>query len=158
LLKIDPNEQVSVKRRDDARAQYIYATWIGNERALESVWKLFPPEESEINSYYANLAKERLAEVFLEGDLPEKALPIYSELAKLQEPQFHIHGIAGQAICHDRLGDTQLAAEKLAEYVSTQPADPRQAIELPGRMDNDIRELMLKYRPGGDAEAADSSS
>ncbi|MEQ8791206.1 MAG: protein kinase [Pirellulaceae bacterium] len=145
LLQVDERKLAKVPQMESPQAQYVYASWVGNERAWRSVWEYFRPDASPENAYYANLAKERLAEMHLQDDAPERALEIYKELAGLPETeeQFRMHGIAGQAICYNRLGETNEAAEKLAQVVAKRDLLTRDQREQ-------IDRLMEQYKRGGE--------
>jgi serine/threonine protein kinase len=151
LLQVDQQNIAKAPRQNSAREQYVYASWVDNERAWRSVWENFPPQQSPENAYYTNLAKERLAELHLQHDAPQRALELYNELAALgdTEEQFRTHGLAGQAICYDRLGNSDKAADKLAQVVGKRELLTRDLREQ-------IERLMKLYRRGGEEDAGDS--
>jgi hypothetical protein len=76
---------------------------------------------------------------------------LYDELAALgdTEEQFRTHGLAGQAICYDRLGNLDKAADKLAQVVGKRELLTRDLREQ-------IERLMELYQRGGEEDAGDS--
>jgi serine/threonine-protein kinase len=161
-LSIAPQKLPKIENMGSAQKQYLYAAWIGTERAFRSVAQYYPPDQSEINRYYANLAKERLAELYLR-ESPELALLVYDELAALDETeeQFRVRGIAGQAICYARMDDREKVKDRLQWML-----DPRQLERVPIRwtldpkvgqhltfdMRSEIERLIREFRPANGNE------
>ena len=149
-LKVDPQQLPKIERRESPESQYAYAMFLGSERGWRSVWQHFPPELSAKNAYYTNRAKERLAELYLREDQPDLALQLYEELEALHETEeeFRLRGVAGQAICYDRLKD----AENTRKYLS-QLLDPEKRRRLLNdETRRDIERLLDRYRPAGQAD------
>ncbi len=119
LLAIDPAELPAIEEMESARLQYFHASFLNTEQAWKSVEEFFPPEQDLQNKYYARLAKQRLAELYLRDDDLDQALVIFDELASLEqtETQFRTFGMAGQVIVYHRQGERGKVAELLPRII-----------------------------------------
>jgi serine/threonine-protein kinase len=113
LLTYDPAALPPIPQLENARAQFFYAdSVLQTEDAYRSVEKYFPED-----ARYVNLAKRRLARMYLhEGDW-DAAWVTYTELANLPdtEVQYRAIGLAGQLAVYLKRGDTVRASAKLRE-------------------------------------------
>jgi serine/threonine-protein kinase len=147
-LHVDAEELPKVENMQSPRAQYMYALLLGTERGWKSVAQYYPPDRDANNFYYANLAKERLAELYLREGETALALRLYVELAGLGEAEetFRTRGIAGQAICYARLGDDDKAKARLGQVMDR---DKRRL--LTNDTQAEIDRLIRKYQaPAGE--------
>ena len=120
LLALATNERPpKVKRFESARDQYSYAQMAAHDQedAWNAVAQEFPPGESAENLRYSRLAMKGLAAYYLSNNRLQEALGLYQQLAKVEpsERDFHLVGIAGEAIVYDRLGEKNKVVERLVE-------------------------------------------
>ncbi len=122
-----------VEPRESVESQFVYASFLNTEAGWQAVWKNFPPEESQTNTYYARRAKQQLSRLYVERNELEKAERLLGELANLDpaEEQFRAFGLAGQAIVYALQGRTEEAKKKLASaYPLREQLDPQMRDEI----------------------------
>lgn len=111
FLLASPEPATGVTRLDDAQKQYRYALLAGdNEAAWRAVFE-YHGEDTE----YAPLARQQLAELYLQRGQFDLALPLFEQLAKRSERQYRTFGLTGQAVIHFMQGDNDLLAMNLLE-------------------------------------------
>jgi serine/threonine-protein kinase len=145
LLRLGPDQQLpGIQRMPTIEEQIWYAGRKNTKEAWESVWKYFPPNDPEgHNNPYIWRAQKNLARLYRDHGDFELALEIYKELAALDptEKEFRAVGLAGQAICYERLGDNDELAQvwsdawKLNDELDTQMRNALRSIgpeEIPG--------------------------
>ncbi len=114
LLAVSPEDVPEVERQPTVQDQYFQATMLRTEDAWMSLNRYFPAEKSEQNRYYAYRAKQRLAELYLNGGDLDQAMRLYTELATAAQAElrFRAFGLVGQITVHRRRDETELAREK----------------------------------------------
>lgn len=88
------------EKQPTVQLQYLVATGINTPEALQEIAKLFPPEDSANNRYYALLAEQRLAEYYLDRFDWRRAMECFEKLSKANNPAdrgFQAYGYAGLA-------------------------------------------------------------
>lgn len=140
LLAIQDDQRPAVEKMKSARAQLAHAIFLNTEKAYESVWTYFPPEQSPENRLEMWKAKRRLGELHLrDGDL-ERALAAFTELADLDEVEepYHWLGLAGQSIIYGRRQNRAQLAKTLPQVIDKQQ-------HLDGEMRSEIERLIREY-------------
>ncbi|ADB14951.1 serine/threonine protein kinase [Pirellula staleyi DSM 6068] len=144
LLAFDRKELPQIKRMQTVEQQWYFATIATSnvEQAWKAVARYFPPQENPTNLRYSRLAAKGLAMWHLSQGRAKEALPLFHELSLVEETagQFHLSGLAGKAICYDRLNKPDEAQQILAEIM------PRVREILDGTLRADIDRLTEKYR------------
>jgi hypothetical protein len=141
LLHYDRSELPPVVKLANGQAQFLYAEEIKTESAYRSVELHFPED-----ARYVNLARRRLAKLYLrEGDL-DAALTAYTQLANLPETeaQYRAIGLAGQLAVFIRRNEMVKAVAKHREL---QPL-------LPELTDNELKEIADRFARTQEASAA----
>jgi serine/threonine-protein kinase len=112
LLQYDPAALPPAPQLESAQAQFLYADSVQTEDAYRSVQRYFPND-----ARYVNLAKRRLAKLYLHDSDWDAAWILYTELAHLPdtEVQYRAIGLAGQLAVLVKRGDTSRANAKLRE-------------------------------------------
>ena len=146
----------SVPKQDSAREQFYHALMQNTEAAYRAVIHYFPPTFDEPkNEYYANLAWQKLGELYLEQNQLQRALRAYGELARLgnRSPEFAVIGLFGQANVYGKQGKRASVESMLAQaaqfwerFERPQQTNLRQLLDesLQGRFDSVLR---LRTRP-----------
>lgn len=82
-----------VERRDDVLQQYIYASRIPTEETWQAVITYYPTQ-----TYFVYRAKQQLARIYLNEGRLHQAMPIFKELAGLEDTETDLRafGLAGQ--------------------------------------------------------------
>ncbi len=119
----EQNDAPTVPRQENALEQYRYGTWAQSEEALLSVEKYFPLEadlaanERAVRQLNIRRAQQRLAELYLDRTDYEAAMPLFVELANVEQSAAPIRafGLAGQAIVFWHRKDRARMEEKLDE-------------------------------------------
>jgi hypothetical protein len=127
----------------NAQAQFLYAEEVQTESAYRSVEAYFPED-----ARYVNLARRRLAKLYLrDGDL-NAAMAAYTQLANLPETeaQYRAIGLAGQLAVHVRRNELEQAAVK---YRELQPV----FTEL---LDDELKSVVERFRRTLEESAAGS--
>jgi len=112
-------QQLGVKRFDSVREQYYFAQTATEDE--EATWKAvaeyFPPSESAEHLRHSRLALKGLARYYMDKERYSEALPLYQELAEVQdtEREFKLIGLIGQAVVYDKLKDDKMVHETLAK-------------------------------------------
>ncbi len=110
LLYVDAQDSSQVAHYETAREQYINTLFLSEDELRpahwEAVWKRFDPQDS-MNLMWARLAKQQLALMYLKSDELDSALPLFRELADLEEEEkkFRAIGLAGQLLVQSRRGN-----------------------------------------------------
>ena len=108
-----------IEERDSALAQFGYASVAKTEEAYLAVLKYYPETEDSTSQqrHYAALARKALICLYLDDARYDLALEHADYLANLPstEQEHRAFGIAGQAIVYSYLGDSNRAADRLAE-------------------------------------------
>ncbi|HTN77592.1 MAG TPA: protein kinase [Pirellulaceae bacterium] len=145
LLAVDPNFKPQITKLASAREQFILAAMPKHpsEAAYRAVWEYFPPEQTPDNLRYSRLAKHGLAKFYRDQGHPEKAEPLYRELAAVEkeEVQFRIWGHLGLANLANSKGDEEAAIlelSKAAALIQEIPTDRRR--ELLQALDEPLRD------------------
>ncbi len=127
-----------VEKQQSAEAQYWHAmaqpTPEQRENAFLAVERHFPQDE-----YHVHRAQQQLARLYLARDDTRSAMKLCQQLASLPEIERRLRafGLAGQAICYTRQGDSQQAAAKIKELLPLKD-------ELDSEMRRQIDELTLQ--------------
>ncbi|MBM4088868.1 MAG: serine/threonine protein kinase [Planctomycetes bacterium] len=109
--------QPAIEDKGSAMLQYFYAYELNTDEAWKSVARLYPPQSSPVNQVYAWRATQRLAELYRTQNEPDRAMLLYAELIRSDEPQFQAFGYAGQANLLAQAGKKDEAERKLAAIV-----------------------------------------
>jgi len=119
LLEVSGGEIPTVERQETVRDQYLHAAQIGSVEAWQSVSRHFPAETDEQNKYYANRARQRLAELHVQNDQLDQAMKCYDDLvgADDSDTQFRVIGLAGQANVLLLGGEKDAAKQKLLALI-----------------------------------------
>jgi len=145
LLDIDAGS-TAVDRKGSVEEQYVYASLTNREDALMSVEKYFPadgPEGNAKNQRFANLARQKLGDLYLEQDKLQQAMECYTDLVNLgpEDPVLQAFGLVGQINVHVRQGELEEINEKIITIASlTWDLDQSIPVEV-------IRELRQKLDP-----------
>ena len=146
LLETDFSITDVVPKKESVEAQYRYAYWHAEKGPIvwEAVSKYFPPQRGTqgyaFDLLYSRRADERLAEIYLQSDDLDKALPIFERFSNVEqsEQRLRIIGRAGKAIVFDRQGKTDRVSELLYEV--------EDHIDKLGReMRQEVEQLLRKY-------------
>lgn len=145
LLDAEPLAVAKVKQYETVKEQYAAAMLAqkNREQWLKSVWEYqFSPDKNKAadSLRYARLAKGHLAWLYLQQDRLTEALALYQELANVEstEVQFHLQGLAGEAVVFDRL-------KKKDEVLERLPTDYSRLQDLDRRLLTEIEALRSKY-------------
>ncbi len=118
-----PSKEVTVPKQKSVQEQYRYASWAQTEESWHSVTRYFPVK-GELSSgersqrlLYSRLAKQRLAEYYLQTGNYDAAMEIFDEFANFEATavKFRAFGIAGQAVVYWNRGEEKLMRQKLDE-------------------------------------------
>jgi serine/threonine-protein kinase len=142
LLPVTQPGKLKVKRFKTVREQYAYAQLPNHnpEEAWQAVTEYFPPviDGAKVaeNQRYAWLAMRGLAGYYLSHNRLAEALKQYEELEKVDpsEVDFHLAGIAGEAIVYHR--------QKIAEEDKQNPDET--ALD---RLDEQVLQRLAELRP-----------
>lgn len=98
LLAVDTTVRSAVEQKDSVEDQYWHAVETNTEEAWLAVAEYYPPNDP-VNELYVRRSTARLAEYYLENDLPNRAKQQYQSLSGLieEDPYFGAVGWAGQA-------------------------------------------------------------
>jgi hypothetical protein len=145
LLEVSDGAVPTVERQETVRDQYLHAAQIGSVEAWRSVAKHFPPETDEQNKYYANRAKQRLAELHVQNDQLDQAMMCYDDLVEADDSdsQFQVIGLIGQANVLVRRGEKDEAKQKLLALIPLSEELPRTV--KPILLQELDRRLLLEY-------------
>jgi tRNA A-37 threonylcarbamoyl transferase component Bud32 len=107
----------AVPRFDNAMSQWVYAVQLDTEEAWKALTEYFP------DSHPANEARKQLAWRYLKRDDYGQALTVLKQLANLDssEQEFRAFGLAGQYWVLTQQGESQKAAEVLAQLTPLLP-------------------------------------
>ena len=120
LLEQTKRKAASVEKKNSVQEQYFHALTLGTEQALTSVARFFPPSAKPANERYAQLAEQRLAELYLDRGDFDAALRIYEKLANSDstDPLLRASGFIGQANVYSRKHDHTAAIQKLTRALA----------------------------------------
>ena len=110
---LQPSSATQVPRKENVLEQYRFATWTHTEEAYKSVERYFPiqdrlsPHEKSQRQLNIRRSKQRLAELYVDREEFERAMPIFTEFANMEETaaEFRAFGLAGQALVYWHRGD-----------------------------------------------------
>ncbi len=145
LLDIDAGS-TAVDRKGTVEEQYVYASLTNGEDALMSVEKYFPaegPEGNAKNQRFANLARQKLGDLYLQQDKLEQAMDCYTNLVNLgpEDPLLQAFGLVGQINVHVQQGELEEINEKIVTIAGLSwDLDQSIPVEV-------IRDLMQKLDP-----------
>ncbi len=145
LLDIDAGS-TAVDRKGTVEEQYVYASLTNREDALMSVEKYFPadgPEGNAKNQRFANLARQKLGDLYLEQDKLQQAMDCYTDLENLgpEDPLLQAFGLVGQINVHVQQGELEEINEKIVTIAGlTWDLDQSIPVEV-------IRDLTQKLDP-----------
>ena len=153
----------SIPKQASAREQFYFALMQNTEAAYRAVIHYFPPAFDEPkNEYYANLAWQKLGELYLEQKQLRRAQQAFATLARQGErsPEFAVIGLFGQANIYAQQGKRATAESMLAQatqywdrFDRPQQGRLRQLLDasLQPRFDS---VLQLRAQPAGDEPPA----
>jgi hypothetical protein len=130
-----------VPRQADVKAQYRsgFLEDVNEEEYWQAVIKFFPLESAEDHNntlYYHRRAEQRLGELYIERDEWDRALAVYEKLGDVNDDdEFHIVGLAGQAIVYDQ---KLKELESNSELTKTYDNKVRRALSV---VENDLDKL-----------------
>ena len=145
LLDID-DQEAAVDRKATVEEQYVYASLTNREDALMSVEKYFPadgPEGNAKNQRFANLARQKLGDLYLEQDKLQQAMDCYTDLVNLgpEDPLLQAFGLVGQINVYVQQGELEEINEKIVTIAGlTWDLDQSIPVEV-------IRDLTQKLDP-----------
>ncbi|MDX1947592.1 MAG: protein kinase [Pirellulaceae bacterium] len=154
LLKLASDQRPAIKKFETVREQYLFAQMSSHnqEEAWQAVARYFPPtgENSGENLRYSRLATKGLAAYYLSSNRLPDALALYERLAKVEptERDFHLAGVAGQAVVYDRLGQDNKVVELLVELRAS--ASPTIASRLGEYLRGELQKVIEKHPPQGE--------
>ncbi|MDP7204777.1 MAG: hypothetical protein QGH11_04370, partial [Pirellulaceae bacterium] len=145
LLDIDAGS-TAVDRKGTVEEQYVYASLTNGEDALMSVERYFPadgPKGNAKNQRFANLARQKLGDLYLQQNKLEQAMDCYTNLVNLgpEDPLLQAFGLVGQINVHVQQGELEEINEKIVTIAGLSwDLDQSIPVEV-------IRDLMQKLDP-----------
>lgn len=118
LGEANDQRQIEVEQLADGETQYWHAMSLGDPSQRAAAFQAVIEYFSE-DTYHANLARQQLARIYLQRDNHRRALALFTELADQGEldDRLKAFALAGQIICHERMGQPQKAAPLVAKVL-----------------------------------------